>query len=67
MRYKKYIVLAFLGALFLPLLSAKSDGILPKEENLEEVVFHILQFFIAEAVYGFRISGSRFDAFNRLW
>ena len=39
MRYKKYIVLAFLGALFLPLLSAKSDRVLPKEENLEEVVF----------------------------
>ena len=39
MRYKKYIVLAFLGALFLPLLSAKSDSVLPKEDNLEEVVF----------------------------
>lgn len=37
MKYQKYFVLAFVAALFLPLLSAKSAVVTKKELNLESV------------------------------
>jgi len=37
MRYQKYFVLAFVAALFLPLLSAKSAVVTKKELNLDSV------------------------------
>ena len=65
MRYKKYIVLAFLGALFLPLLSAKSDRVLPKEDTLVEVVFIELE---PEVEFGFDTTDylpEEFDPFTQ--
>ena len=37
MKYQKYLVLTFIGALFLPLLSAKSAEGMPNELNLSTV------------------------------
>ncbi len=37
MKYQKYLVLAFVGALFLPMLSAKSAEISREELNLNSV------------------------------
>ena len=39
MKYQKYLVLAFVAALFLPLLSAKSPVMKKSELNLNSVVF----------------------------
>ncbi len=53
MKYKKYIVLAFLGTLFLPLLSAKSEAVPVTSDNLKEIVFLELN---QEVEFGFDIA-----------
>ncbi|MDT0606881.1 hypothetical protein [Croceitalea rosinachiae] len=39
MKYRKYIVIAFIGALFLPLLSAKAEKTTEENFNIKSVVF----------------------------
>jgi hypothetical protein len=39
MKYQKYFVFAFVAALFLPLLSAKSAEVTKKELNLNSVIY----------------------------
>ncbi len=50
MKYKKYVVFPFLGALFLPLLSASPEKTLSKSDNLKEIVFLELE---EEVDFGF--------------
>lgn len=39
MKYRKYIVIAFVGALFLPLLSAKAEKTVEENFNLKSITF----------------------------
>lgn len=64
MKYQKYLVLAFVAALFLPLLSAKSTEVPQKELNLNTVNYIELE---EETELGFDPSEylpENFDPYN---
>lgn len=61
MKYRKYIVIVFIGALFLPLLSAKAEKTTEENFNIKSIAFIEQE---AEASFDFDTSDYLPEGFN---